>query len=457
LSLATACGADKVAPTPNTGGAGGAGGTAEAGSAGKGGGSKGGSGGKGGSSTGGTASGTGGDAAAGGAPDEEPVVFDPTELDPGADAPGFDGITTTTPDFARPVTGCSAYDPKAGTLVLTLDATAPTALFRVVNGSLVVNGKACTTSDGKTQVSVAELDGVSVTGGAEDNLVVVDAASAFGEHLLGQEPAFELELGDGNDTLALLGTTESDEIRVGASGDATLLDFNADLTPDISAKGAEQVVVSTGPKPDMILCDGVDLGLEPLALPAKLYGGGANDRLLGGLGNDELVGGLGNDTLLAGRDPGGHDLFIGGEGTDFVDYAGRTAPVSVSLASGADDGEAGEADEVDASVENVRGGDGDDILVGTSASNAFFGGPGNDTITGGDGDDSMYGGDGNDQLYGEEGGDLLYGEDGDDLLVGGNGDDLLDGWPGANQLEAGDGDADICVPVDADTATGCEL
>jgi Ca2+-binding RTX toxin-like protein len=387
----------------------------------------------------------------------DPVIAgDGTELEPGADGGGFDGVVLTSTDLVRAVTGCAAFDVGSGTLALSLDATAPSAIIRVSGGVVTVNGKPCASADGKTKATAASVKHVTVTGGAEDSLVYVDGGAAFGKELLAGN-GFEFDLGEGTDLLTVLGSTGSDEVRLGADGAATVVDFNADLVPDIRAFGVEQVIVSTGPMPDKILADGADLGLMPVAVPVKLYGGGANDLLLGGAGDDELSGGIGNDTLLAGRDPGGADLFVGGDGEDFVDYAGRTAPLSVTLASGADDGEAGEHDQVDASVENVRGGSGDDHITGSSAANKLWGGAGNDVLIGGDGNDFLYGGDGDDQLEGQEGDDYLYGEAGNDVLDGGNGEDLLDGYPGDNTLDGGGGDADICVPTATDTATGCEL
>jgi Ca2+-binding RTX toxin-like protein len=62
----------------------------------------------------------------------------------------------------------------------------------------------------------------------------------------------------------------------------------------------------------------------------------------------------------------------------------------------------------------LRGGDGDDVLVGD------FGGSGN-----GSGNDTLLGDAGDDQLYGEEGDDVLIGGTGSDQYAGGAGSDLL--------------------------------
>jgi Ca2+-binding RTX toxin-like protein len=434
----------------------GTGGSGAATNSGKGG--KGGSSGSGGSASGGDA-GSGdptGDAGSGASGGKPQPGLDPTALDPGADGPTFDGVTLNGPELVRPVTGCDAFDSDKGILTLTLDSTQGAAIIRATGGVVTVNSKTCVAADGKTKATTDAVKSISVTGGAEDDTVYLDGGGAYGTTLLGGD-GFDFELGDGNDLFVVLGSSSSDEIRLGTDGDAIRCDFNADLVPDVRARGVERVIVSTGAMPDVIMGDGKDLGLSPVAVPMKLFGGGANDLLLGGSAGDEYNGGIGNDTMLAGRDPGGSDVFAGNDGEDFVDYAGRTAPITATLASGADDGEAEEYDNIDVSVENVRGGDGDDHLTGNGASNKIWGGPGNDVIIGGEGDDFLYGGDGDDHLDGQAGDDFMYGDAGNDVLTGGDGDDLLDGGDGVNALDGGASDADICIRTPADTAVACEL
>lgn len=72
-----------------------------------------------------------------------------------------------------------------------------------------------------------------------------------------------------------------------------------------------------------------------------------------------------------------------------------------------------------------------------------------DVIKGGDGDDVILGNGGNDQLYGEAGADIINAGDGDDQAFGGadddvinleDGDDMASGGLGADIVNAGDGD-----------------
>lgn len=197
--------------------------------------------------------------------------------------------------------------------------------------------------------------------------------------------------------------------------------------------------------------------------PSALYGGAGNDNLTGGRmndlldageGNDGLGGGTGNDTLLGGAgtdliDAGagndlidgglGSDRMRGGTGNDTVTYASRTKTVTVDATDAPgetnDDGEAGEMDFVDADIETIIGGSGNDKLsgavysgspVGFTKNNKLVGGGGNDTLLGLDGNDTLEGGDGNDSLVGADGNDVLNGGLGTDQLIGGNGTDAAD-------------------------------
>ncbi|MBS1678226.1 MAG: hypothetical protein JST08_12675 [Actinobacteria bacterium] len=62
------------------------------------------------------------------------------------------------------------------------------------------------------------------------------------------------------------------------------------------------------------------------------------------------------------------------------------------------------------------------------------GGPGNDVLIGGAGNDKLIGGPGDDELNGRGGNDMLLGGPGDDVLNGGPGEDTLIGGPGHNVL-----------------------
>ena len=87
----------------------------------------------------------------------------------------------------------------------------------------------------------------------------------------------------------------------------------------------------------------------------------------------------------------------------------------------ADDGEAGEADNVGADAEDVAGGSGNDTIVGNDVGDRLHGGAGNDYIKGGAGED---------RIEGEEGDDMIDSRDGRyDSIDCGPGNDIVYGDP----------------------------
>ena len=155
-----------------------------------------------------------------------------------------------------------------------------------------------------------------------------------------------------------------------------------------------------------------------------------------GAGNDQLtlegplepfapvLGGAGDDTITSVSTATRWD---GGPGADRVAgapvqivYATRQAGVSVTFDGVANDGEAGEGDDVGAAS--------DGLLPNGSRPIAVTGGAGPDHIETGDGPAAVVGGDGDDTIIGGAGADDLAGgsssfadstPDGDDTLVGG--------------------------------------
>jgi Ca2+-binding RTX toxin-like protein len=113
---------------------------------------------------------------------------------------------------------------------------------------------------------------------------------------------------------------------------------------------------------------------------------GGNDAVNAAAGNDDVDGGTGADDIR------------GGSGSDAVMYGNRAGAVSVSLDEVANDGEAGEGDNVHSDVENVYGGAGGDRLTGNGKANLLDGAGGDDVIFGGTGADRIYGGDGADVI-----------------------------------------------------------
>jgi Ca2+-binding RTX toxin-like protein len=285
---------------------------------------------------------------------------------------------------------------------------------------------------------------------------------------------------EGNDVLggtAVNNVSNYPSTMNGGAGHDTLLDGDADTTmngdggTDTAKFHSGSVTVTI----DGVKNDGVWGGDNVGVTTENVVGSTGNDtitgrnavtnRLVGGGGDDVLNGLGGNDSLEGGT---GADQLIGGAGVDTVDYSARSAAVQALVGNGvADDGEAGEGDDIGIDVEGVLGGFGNDVLVGqdTIVSNLFEGGPGSDSIQGAAGNDTLNGGMGPDEIDGQAGADSADGQAGNDTVDGGaaadvvKGDagfDLLEGGAGPDTVSGGDG-ADQLYLRDgvADTSAAC--
>ena len=241
--------------------------------------------------------------------------------------------------------------------------------------------------------------------------------------------------------------------------------------------------------------------IEGLDGDDKLTGGASDDSLYGGNGRDILIGGGGNDSLNGGAGP---DQLIGGTGEDTASYLGSSSGVNVSLLTGRGAGGDAAGDTL-VGVENLRGSDFADVLVGNATDNRLHGGQGDDLLVGGGGNDSFKGDAGadrfdggigtdtadyagsfsavtvnlqagvgtagdalgdrftsienvigtfyNDKIVGNAAANVLNGSFGDDMLAGGDGADTLEGSFGNDILEGGAGADVISGSFDVDLVT----
>jgi hypothetical protein len=209
--------------------------------------------------------------------------------------------------------------------------------------------------------------------------------------------------------------------------------------------------------------------------------GGDVERLTGTRFDDELTaaarsgfgqvltGGLGDDLLRdaatrnranspdtvfrMGRVADGADRIIGGSAFSQVDYSERSQPVNVTLNfGGADDGEAGERDEITGSNEFVRGGQAGDVIrapAGSIAAHNLSGLGGDDRIEGADGADTLSGGDTANAL-------LSRGGDGADTLLGFGGDDRIEANDGVGDIVGCGAGSDLAELDNRDAFDSCE-
>jgi hypothetical protein len=147
--------------------------------------------------------------------------------------------------------------------------------------------------------------------------------------------------------------------------------------------------------------------------------------------NLTVTGGAGNDVVAVRSDPDAPLTLNGGGGWNALDYSAYPADVYVNLQTGAATGMAGVAN-----VQQVTGGAGNDILVG-SGGNVLDGGAGNDVLIAGWWSSVLVGGEGDDLLIG---GVTAY--DGDDAALAA----IRDYWAGPDDyatraagLAAGEG------------------
>jgi Ca2+-binding RTX toxin-like protein len=152
-----------------------------------------------------------------------------------------------------------------------------------------------------------------------------------------------------------------------------------------------------------------------------------------GPGDDRYIGGAERDLFLAGATPVlGSDIFIGGDGFDWVSYGLRSSRVRASLDGRPNDGARDEGDNVGVDIERLVGGYARNVLIGNSAPNQLIGTPNT-------GESSRYVGN---VLRGGGGNDRLIGSPGPDVLRGGPGRDVISAFAGNDTIYARDGERD---------------
>jgi Ca2+-binding RTX toxin-like protein len=274
-----------------------------------------------------------------------------------------------------------------------------------------------------------------------DTLVGIEnlIGSALNDTLIGNADANVIEGGLGNDTL------------VGGAGNdtASYAGAAAGVTVNLALQGAAQNTGSSGS--------------DTLSGFQNLQGSAFADTLFGDTAENVLSGGDGDDTLNSGANVGGAvDLLDGGTGSDTASFAGYAAGVTATLTGAADGAASVGGSQIAAlrSIENLLGGDGNDILTGDVNANVIEGGLGDDLLNGGAGVDTLSfrsaatgvtvdlslqtaqnTGVGNDTIIGFEnvrtgaGADTVTGDANDNIFFDGGGVDIYTGGIGSDTVD----------------------
>lgn len=307
--------------------------------------------------------------------------------------------------------------------------------------TLVFTIEAVADLGGPLTFDVATFDGTALAG--SDYTALADTLSFSGDSGESQQ----VTITTNTDTVSELDETlflrlsNSSNNQVALPGDAVGTILNDDSANGITLENGVLHVQGTQD------ADLIEFTLEESVIKVRLndeaaeFAEGDVDSItvLGEAGDDSIIatfvtqpmfidGGDGDDTVKGGL---GDDKILGRDGDDKL----RGTQGDDSILGG--DGN----DSLQGQVGNdtVIGGNGDDTVKGNDGDDFMRGDAGVDSMQGGEGDDTMRGGGGNDSMIGENGADRLNGGGGADFQDGGAGDDRAGGGSGADTLIGGDG------------------
>ena len=316
------------------------------------------------------------------------------------------------------------------------------------------NGNDLLTSEWGNDILIGgEGDDILTSQGGNDSL----SGGAGNDQLSTTSGTNTLDGGAGNDILTSQGSSDT---LIGGTGDDTFQLYY--LWSSITLEGGDGYDVVSFANSSNTGGAFLNLSFLPNVSGIEEFRGSAfNDTFIGDDGGNRFFGEDGDDRLSSGA---GIDYLDGGNGFDTLEFDFSSGALVVDLAANTVSGGEGEGDTI-LNFEAVRGGSGDDILLGTEGDNTFFYYGGSDTYDGRGGSDTI-----NTQYYSNvrvnleagtlewrsgdnfisfgtfvftsienaEGGfsnDFLIGDAGENILNGGNGDDELTGGGGADTFK----------------------
>ena len=361
------------------------------------------------------------------------------------------------PSAAAASSTCS-FDGPSATVTVEVTSGGESPTLRNSGGDITLNAAPCGSATVTNTDTIVVWD---LSPGGDTTLTLALASGAFAPGLTDEpgwsdEIEIEAHLGDGDADAVVVtgGNVWNNAFTAGAGGvNLNAAEGGVGVDADLTLTGVELLTLDGWGGNNTISAAGGDGTGAPYPGAVTLVSGDGNDVLRGGDGDDTLLGGAGDDTLSGGA---GADFLVGGSGSDTVDYSARTEDLMLSIGDGPNDGAAGEGDDIDASVEILVGGQGNDTLIGSAAPETLRGGPGADVLDGRGGDDIEHG----------EGGDDTFLQTG----TGPNGADVLWGGPGSDTVRyertdpvsmsrddvANDGEGSDCTTSGPASGPDCE-
>ena len=241
-----------------------------------------------------------------------------------------------------------------------------------------------------------------------------------------------LSTAPGDQYKGLSGTSMASPIVAG--GAALLLAENPRFLP----KDIESILTRSADKQkgiSSLVQDGNYLNLEDALTLAQKYkpsknkinGSNKSNELKGTKKDDIIFGKKGNDTISGGL---GNDYLNGGSGRDTAEFSLRNNSINLKSSKRQNTGDG--KDRL-VSIENIKAGSGNDLVIGNKAANKLNGQKGNDRLYGGGGKDLLIGGGGKDKLWGQGGRDTFRIEQGTGYTI------IKDFSDGVDRIHLGSG------------------